>query len=115
MKFTHEEKKTPTLRQWVDEAARTPGTRYPIIRVFANDEWRTITFVTDEFKFNIKYGDKKEYERIDRELGKILLKHCRAGATYTGEYQTEVEIVPASDADESPQLFKRDNLGYVSA
>lgn len=114
MKFTHEEKKTPTLRQWVDETPRTVGTRFKLIRIFANDEWRTITFVTDEFKFNIKYSDKKEYERIDRELGKILLKHCRATAEYAGDYKAEIEIVPASDADESPQLFERDKLGYAS-
>jgi len=115
MKFTHEEKKTPTLRQWVDEAPRTSGDRFAIVRVFCNDEWRTVTVVTDEFKFNIKYSDKKDFDRIERELGKILLKHCRAFVTYEGDYKTEVEVVPASDADERPQLFKRDNLGFVSA
>lgn len=115
MKFSHEEKRTPTLRKWVDATKPANGGRYPIVRVLINSEWRTVTFCTDEFRINLKFETNKEFEGTERGLRKILDKHCRAYVDYTGGYKSEIEVVPASDADESPDKFNRDDFGYVKA
>lgn len=115
MKFTHEEKRTPTLRKWVDETRPSSGGKYPIVRVFINSEWRTVTFVTDEFRINIKFPSSKEFESTERGLRKILDKHCRAYVDYEGGYKSEITVIPASDADELPDKFTRDDFGYVKA
>lgn len=115
MKIPYEERRTLTFREWVSESTRTAGTRYPIVRIFANSEWRTVTFVTEEFRLNIKYKSEKEFNDIERGLRKVLSKHCRACVEYEGDYKTTVEVIPASDADESPQLFKTDKYGWVLA
>lgn len=114
MKLSHEEKRTPTFRQWASEANVVSGDRFPIVRVFCNSEWRTVTFVTMEFKLNFKYTTDKDFQRTEREVRKVLLKHCRAYIEVQSVTKCEVELLPASDADESPQLFEPDNLGYVS-
>jgi len=113
MKISHEEKRTPTLRKWVDSTKPTAGGKYPIIRVFLNSEWNTVTFLTNEFRINIKFTTSKEFESTERGIRKVLDKHCRAFIEYTGEYKSEIELIPASDADESPDEFIKDDFGYA--
>lgn len=113
MKFTHEEKVTPTFRQWASKPALPDGSKLDIIRVFANSEWRTITFVTDEFRLNIKYPTNEEFSKSNRELTKLFKTHVRAFIEYQGGTKAEVTIVPASDADDSPAKFVKDDLGWT--
>lgn len=113
MKINHEEKRTPTFREWSSGTDCASGTRFEIVRIFCNSEWRTVTFVTDEFKLNIKHSDKKDFERQEREIRKLVTKHCRAFVTFLETNKCYIEIVPASDADESPAIFEPDDLGYV--
>lgn len=115
MKIQHEERKTPTFRQWASSTDCAPGTRFPIVRIFANSEWKSITFLTDEFRINLKYNSQEEFKRAEREVGKIVNKHCRAFVEFEGEYKSSIELVLASDADESPQKFKSDQFGWVAS
>lgn len=113
MKFTHEEKVTPTFRQWASKATLPAGARLDIIRVFANSEWRTVTFVTEEFRLNIKYPTSQEFDKSNRELAKLFKAHVRAFIEYEGGTRAEITIVPASDADDSPAKFTKDDLGWL--
>lgn len=112
MKFEHEEKRTPTFRAWAASPAFQPDSKWEIVRVFVNDEWRTVTFVTDEFRINIKYDSGKKLEQTATGLAKILTKHCRANVKVLSTERAEIDVNPASDADETPQLFEKDDLGF---
>lgn len=113
MKFSHEEKVTPTFRKWASKPTCPDGTKLDIIRIFANSEWRTITFVTEEFRLNIKYTTTQEFEKVDRELTKLLKSHVRAYIEYQGGNRAEITLIPASDADDSPAKFVKDDLGWT--
>lgn len=113
MKFSHEEKVTPTFRKWASKPTLPAGTKLDIIRIFANSEWRTVTFVTEEFRLNIKYATTQEFDKTNRELTKLLKDHVRAFIEYTGGIKAEVTLVPASDADDSPSKFAKDDLGWT--
>jgi len=112
MKFSHEEKVTPTFRKWASKPTCPAGSKLDIVRIFSNDEWRTITFVTEEFRLNIKYPTTQEFDKTSRELTKLLKAHVRAYIEYEGGTKAEVTIVPASDADDSPAKFTKDDLGW---
>lgn len=112
MKFSHEEKVTPTFRKWASKPTVPSGTKLDIVRVFSNDEWRTITFVTEEFRLNIKYSTQEEFNKHHRELTKLFKAHVRAYIEYEGGTRAEVTIVPASDSDDSPAKFTKDDLGW---
>jgi len=114
MEFQHEEKRTPTFRQWAGSTEVQADSRYDIERIFCNREWRSITFVTTEFRINCKLETDKLYDSKERELGKILTKHCRAYITVQTQERANITVTPASDADERPQLFERDDKGFVS-
>jgi len=113
MKFTHEEKITPTFRQWASKPTLPDGTKLDIIRVFANSEWRTVTFITEEFRLNVKYSNSQEFDKSNRELTKLFKTHVRAYIEYQGGTRAEITIVPASDADDSPARFTKDDLGWT--
>jgi len=113
MKLEHEEKRTPTFREWAKTATLEGEPTFPIVRIFANDEWRTITFVTDEFRINFKFDASSKYLAQYNGVKKIVTKHCRAFIDVLSRERANVVVNPASDADESPQLFEADDLGFV--
>jgi hypothetical protein len=113
MKFTHEEKVTPTFRQWCRTATPVSGSRFDIIRIFANDEWRNITLCTEEFRINVKHASKESFDKAYKELSKLLRNHVRAYVEYTSGTSAEITIIPASDADDNPSKFTPDELGWI--
>lgn len=113
MKFEHEEKRTPTFRTWGKTATVDESVTYPVVRIFANDDWRTITFVTDEFRINFKYDSSAKYTSAYASCKKILTKHCRCYVSVLSREKAEITLSPASDADETPQLFEADDLGFI--
>ena len=113
MKFEHEEKRTPTFREWAKSANMDSELTFVVIRIFANDEWRTITFVTDEFRINFKYDSASKYNSAYSGLKKLVCKHCRCFIDVLSRERANVVVNPASDADETPQLFETDDLGFV--
>lgn len=112
MKLEHEEKRTPTFRTWAKSPAYKQDETYPVVRVFANDEWNTLTFVTDEFRVNFKYPSGKDYKKVYEQVSKILTKHCRVAIRTVSDSRADIQLDAASDADESPQLFEKDDLGF---
>lgn len=113
MEFKHEEKNTPTFRQWAKSSAPISGSRFDIIRILCNPEWRAITFVTDEFRITRKIGSAKEYEDTVKKLGKIVREFCRVGVTVHDNQRADISVLPASDADENAQQFEADDFGFV--
>lgn len=113
MKFEHEEKRTPTFREWAKNASLDGEPTFPVIRVFANSEWRTITFVTDDFRINFKYDSPTKYTSQYNGLKKVLTTHCRCFIDVLSKERANVVANAASDADEQPQLFETDDLGFV--
>jgi len=113
MEFKHEEKVTPTFRQWAKSASLTGDDRYPVIRILCNSEWRAITFVTDEFRITRKISSTKEFEDTVKKLGKIVTQFCRAGIVVRDKERADISLLPASDADENAQQFESDDFGFV--
>ncbi len=115
MKIQHEERNTPTFRQWAKTAELNPESRFLVERIFVNTDWRTITFVTGDFRINIKHTDPTGFKKVQSDLHKIVTKHCVCLVRVRDRDHADIEIVPASDANESPQKFEQDELGYILA
>ena len=113
MEFKHEEKITPTFRQWAKSATLTGDDRYSVIRILCNPEWRAITFVTDEFRITRKISSTKEFEDTVKKLAKIVTQFCRAGIIVRDNQKADISLLPASDADENAQQFESDDFGFV--
>jgi len=113
MEFKHEEKNTPTFRQWAKKASFNSNDRYPIIRILCNSDWRAITFVTDEFRITRKISSTKEFEDTVKKLGKIVTQFCRASVSVADKETANISVLPASDADENAQRFESDDFGFV--
>lgn len=113
MEFKHEEKNTPTFRQWAKSASLTGDDRYPIIRILCNSDWRAITFVTNEFRITRKINSAKEFDDTVKKLGKIVTQFCRAGIIVRNKETADISLLPASDADENAKRFESDDFGFV--
>ena len=70
MPFTMKSSSTPvpTHLRWVAKGPEGLGETHDITMILLNPEWRTITFFTDVFKLNNKYGDDKEYLEAREQL-----------------------------------------------
>ena len=113
MEFKHEEKNTPTFRQWAKSADCTGNDKFDVTRIFCNSDWRAITFVTELFRISRKFSSTKEYETSVKGITKIVTSHCRVFITVRSKEQADISLVPASDADESPHKFESDDFGFV--
>jgi len=113
MEFKHEEKNTPTFRQWAKKATLNGDDRFDIIRILCNSDWRAITFVTEEFRISRKLSSAKEYDDTVKKLGKIVRTFCRATVSVSDRETANILLLPASDADENPAKFDEDDFGFV--
>lgn len=113
MKFQHEERNTPTFRQWAKTANIDPKSSFVVTRVFVNSDWRTVTFVTDDFRINLKQADSASFEKVQSDLHKIIRKPCVCVVRVSDRDHAEVELVVASDANEHAQQYEQDDLGYA--
>lgn|SRR5574338_772566 len=112
MKLEYEEKRVPTFRQWVSKADLSVRNQFDIVRIFCNSEWRTITFITEEFKLNYKYPARKDYDSVYKQVKKVLGNYCRAFVEVQTQTTCSIQLLPASDADEQAVKFESDDLGF---
>jgi hypothetical protein len=113
MEFKHEEKNTPTFRQWAKSAEIASSRGFDIIRILCNSEWRAITFVTDEFRITRKISTAQEFDATVKKLGKTVTQFCRARITVHDKERADISLLPASDADENAKQFESDDFGFV--
>jgi Lhr-like helicase len=62
----------PTHNQWIKSNPGLVGTTHEIILVLRNKEWRTFTFFTNSFKFNLKLDSDEEFEETYNEFQKAF-------------------------------------------
>lgn len=115
MKIQHEERNTPTFRQWAKSADIEPNSSFKVTRIFANSEWKTITFVTESFRINLKQPNTASFEKLRDGIRKIVQKPCVCIIKVQDRERSEIELVPASDANESAQVFTQDDFGFTLA
>ena len=113
MKIQHEERNTPTFRQWAKTADIDSNLSFVVERIFLNSDWRTVTFVTNDFRINVKQADAGSFKKVQSDIHKIVTKHCICVVRVSDKQRADIELVPASDANESAQLYEQDDLGYT--
>lgn len=114
MELNYSRQNTPTFPQWVKNVENPNETQFNVDRVFANSEWKTLTFCTSEFRVNFKYLKKEEYAKVIKQVKSTLSKPCRAYITVNYEEQAcKLSLTIASDADEDAAIFEPDDFGYV--
>lgn len=113
MEFSHEEKRTPTYREYAKSSGFVADSKHEIIRILCNSDWRAITFVTDLFKINRKLQSSKEYDNTLKKLKKIVTEQCRCSITVRSAEKADVQLLVASDADDSAIVFDEDDFGFI--
>ena len=95
--------KLPTFLQWAREnEAFDVDDEFPIRRVLWGDKWNTITFVTDDFRYSIKFGGDKEYHEACDEITDAFIpnKVLCTKLVYEGESrEMDVIIREANELD----------------
>lgn len=69
-KRTDTVKSVPTHLKWIVSNPEKVGEKFPIVLVIRNADWKTFTFFSKEFKFNIKVDSSEEFEEVYDELQK---------------------------------------------
>lgn len=113
MEFTYEEKRTPTYKQYSKSSEFIVDSKHEVIRILCNSEWRAITFVTDSFKINRKLESSKEYDSTLKKLKKIVTEQCRCSITVRSAEKADIQLLAASDADDSAAIFDEDDFGFI--
>lgn len=60
--------KVPTHLKWAESNPGKLGKAYPIVQILQNPEWRTITFVTTDFKCNEKFDTEEQFCSVMADL-----------------------------------------------
>lgn len=101
-KVTHTS--VPTHLKWIVANPGSVGKIFEIVTILRNAEWRTITFFTSSFKFNMKLQDDKEYHETYVELykafkrGYVIANIKDETNLETREYSCSVEIDAAPES-----------------
>lgn len=112
MKITSEIKSVPTFKQYIKLSDSIDDRLHPITLVLCSEEWRTITFFTEEFKLNHKVANEKEYNTLYRNVSKVLNKECTAYLQITSGSTCDIIINVASDGNEDFHKFKSTDRGW---
>lgn len=112
MKLNVKTERVPTFKQWIAENSGSVGDVFPVTRIFVNDEWKTVTFVAREFKLNHKSSDKDGHSKTVKGITKIVTRPCVCFLRPVSPDECEVEISPAGDTCENPQVFTLDDYGF---
>lgn len=60
--------KVPTHLKWAESNPGKLGKSYPIVQILQNIEWKTITFITTEFKCNEKFDTEEQFCSVMNDL-----------------------------------------------
>lgn len=60
--------KLPTHLKWAQSNPAKLGKAYPIVQILQNIEWRTITFITTEFRCNEKMDSEEHFCSVMADL-----------------------------------------------
>lgn len=96
--------KLPTLNQFLTESeSKSSDLVAQIEKIMWSDEWKSITFFTDEFRYTIKGKDRAEYDSMCGEVLDAIQakKHQIFVLEYSGE-TGEVEVLIDEYTDKSP-------------
>lgn len=88
--------KLPTLLQYLKEhELKESKVKAPIEKIFWSDDWCTITFQTDIFRYSIKFGSDEEYQEATKEILDAYnpKKPMDAWVVYGGDDDGDVDIV----------------------
>lgn len=85
----------PTHLKWIVQNPEKVGETFDIVTIFRNSEWKTVTFFSDEFKFNLKLDSAEEYEETYNELQKSFRRGF-VKATLTDKTDLENKIYTCS-------------------
>lgn len=104
----------PTHTQWIKSNPGLVGTTHEIVLVLRNSEWRTFTFFTKKFKFNLKLENDQEYSETYDEFQKAFrrgfvranLKDDSVLEERVYECCIDIESVPESKGGRPYQIDK---------
>lgn len=69
----------PTHLRWIVKNPENVGKEFEIVTILLNQEWKTITFFTSDFKFNLKAESIEEFLETKDDLYKSLKRgYCKA-------------------------------------
>jgi len=113
MKFTVEQKPTPTFKQYVDSGEATIPSKHSVERIMCNVDWKTITFFSEAFKLNLKLPSKDEYLKTVKKVTSVLNKDCKCALEIESKSVCHINLDIASDADESAMQYESNDTGWV--
>lgn len=119
MPFSDKESpKLPTHRQFIKaNPPAEPITRWSIERVFWSSEWKSVTFVTSEFRYTIKADDKEGYSELTNSLMDAYTPDgfVYAEIFYNSEAREWVVFweVPFDYPEEEPSKVDKFDWGFV--
>lgn len=62
----------PTHLKWIVANPGKVGNEFEIVTILMNEEWKTITFFSHDFKFNLKCSTDQEYTVTNDDLYKAF-------------------------------------------
>lgn len=103
----------PTFFQWRKANLEHLPSEFPVEKILWNDDWKSYTAFTKEFRYSWKFETQEQYLKAFNQMKKILTKHCKCYVKADPK-ASQFVFEAASDADESPQMFKEENWGFVT-
>lgn len=94
----------PTHLKWIVQNPDKQGIEVDVTLILINDEWRSFTFFTEEFKLNVKEDTDEEFLATRDELYKSLKRgYCIAKLTDKSnidakEYTCDITLDSISEA-----------------
>ena len=88
--------KLPTLLQYLKaEGLKNELVKAPIEKIFWSDDWISVTFQTDVFRYSIKFGSDEEYQEA---IGQLLDSYSPSEPmdgwiVYDGDGNGDVDVI----------------------
>lgn len=111
--------KLPTFLQFLKEnELKETDFSSRIVKILWGDQWKSITFQTEEFRYSVKFNTKEEYEQGCREVLDAFQPNAPMSAwviygSESGEVEIDwVRVEPESDTEQFQ--FKQWDWGLTS-
>lgn len=112
MEFTSTIPKLPTFYQWLkSEEALTLGS-FPAQRIFCNEDWKTITIVTTDFRYGLKFDSSDAYNEAWKFFNRCSRKLVVCEVVVSSPKDHKLVLDYAGDACESPKRMVKDDWGW---
>lgn len=113
MEFTSTPVALPSFFTWAKDEELFMAGEYTAERIFCSEQWKTITVVTSDFKYNLKFKTVAEYLQAVKNIHKLMKKLIIAKVLVVNAKEHKFILDLAGAQETKPKKLDQKDWGYM--